>query len=205
VKVLDWGLARCLLDGNEPGSTPELSTEELEAEKGSLVGTADYIAPEQAQNPTLVDIRADIYSLGCVMYFLLTGRPPFQGSSLMQKLVQHQEAEPTPVRQERPDVPEELAALVHKMLAKSPLDRPQIPLLVVTPLRRFCLSLVPSGGGSSLNGLRPNSSPSLNRPGLAPGTALNLPRPATHEALARPSTNTNLPRPGTNGLANGHH
>jgi eukaryotic-like serine/threonine-protein kinase len=204
VKVIDWGLARCMRDANEDGSTPELSTEELEAEKGSLVGTADYIAPEQAQNPTLVDIRADIYSLGCAMYYLLTGRPPFQGTSLMQKLMQHQETPPEPIRHERPDVPEELSALIHKMLQKAPADRPQIPLLVVTPLRRFCMSLV-AAGGSSMNGTRPSSAPSLTRPGLAPGTALNLPRPATHGALARPSTNTNLPRPGANGAVNGHH
>lgn len=122
----------------------------------------------------------------------------------MQKLVQHQETLPEPVRHDRPDVPEELAALIHKMLEKAPADRPQIPLLVVTPLRRFCMSLV-AAGGSSMNGVRPSSAPSLNRPGLAPGTALNLPRPATHGALARPSTKTNLPRPGANGAVNGHH
>jgi serine/threonine-protein kinase len=202
VKIIDWGLARCMRDANEDGSTPELSAEELEAEKGSLVGTADYIAPEQAQNPTLADIRADIYSLGCVMYYLLTGRPPFFGSTLMQKLMQHQEAPPPPIRDERPDVPEELAALIHKMLQKSPADRPQIPLLVVTPLRRFCMAMTT---GSSGSGARPSSSPSLARPGLAPGTALNLPRPATHGALNRPSTSPNLPRPGNNGAMNGHH
>lgn len=195
VKIIDWGLARCLRDANADGSDPELSTEELEREKGSLVGTADYISPEQAQNPTLVDIRGDIYSLGCSMYYLMTGRPPFEGTSLIQKLIQHQEAPPPSLRASRPEAPEELDVLLQKMMAKSPAERPQIPLLVVTPLRRFCMSLVPAGGNSSMCGLRPSSSLTLNRPGgVAPGTALNLPRPQTHGTLARPSTSTDLPR-----------
>src|SRR5260370_9546240 len=103
-----------------------------------LIGTADFVAPEQASAPTLVDTRADIYSLGCTLYFLLTGRPPFGGTTLMQKLLLHQEAAPTPLRELRPDVPEELEAIVDRLLAKNPSDRFQIPLLVRCPLRRFC-------------------------------------------------------------------
>jgi serine/threonine-protein kinase len=192
VKIIDWGLARCLGAGGEQGSPPpEASIWGLEAEKGSLIGTADYIAPEQASDPTLVDIRADIYSLGCTLYFLLTGRPPFQGGSLMQKLLQHREAEPPSLKHDRPDVPDELDALVLKMLAKAPEDRPQIPLLVVTPLRRFCTAALVRPGAAGAP-----SSGSLPRPGNSPGTATNLPRPQTHSALTRPSTHSNLSRPG---------
>jgi len=164
-----------------------------------------------------VDIRADIYSLGCALHFLLTGQPLFAAATLMHKLMQHQESPPPSLKVKRPDVPDELDALVQKMLAKSPEDRPQIPLLVINPLRKFCLAGTPAGGtlrpvvvGAGV-GLRPGSSASLPtpssnnlpRPGTAPGTAINLPRPQTHTGLDRPGTGTNLPRPGTNG--NGRH
>src|SRR5207248_2906 len=112
IKILDWGLAR-LQGGAEGPDCVSAGTEE-----GMLVGTADYIAPEQARDPRLVDIRADIYSLGCTFYFLLSGQPPFPGSSLMQKLMQHQQAEPAPIQSLRADIPDELAAIVKKMLSK---------------------------------------------------------------------------------------
>jgi serine/threonine-protein kinase len=148
VKILDWGLARMRPDA---GGETELSERDKDAEKGMLIGTADYIAPEQARDPCLVDIRADIYSLGCTLYFLLTGQTPFPGSSLMQKLLQHRDAERPLVRGVRPDVPEELAAVVQRMMARRPEDRYAIPLLVAGALRHF-------GGGSGTN--RPLVSPS---------------------------------------------
>ena len=69
------------------------------------MGTPDYIAPEQAMDSHDVDIRADLYSLGCTLYFLLTGKVPFPGGEAMQKLLQHRLDEPVPVEQLRPDVP----------------------------------------------------------------------------------------------------
>jgi len=102
-----------------------------------LVGTADYIAPEQVRDPGLVDIRADIYSLGCTLYFLLVGQPPFCGGSLMQKLLQHQDAERPHLCKVRPDVPEELAAIVQRMMARRAEERYAIPLLVAGALRPF--------------------------------------------------------------------
>jgi serine/threonine-protein kinase len=195
VKIIDWGLARCLREeGEDPsreGSPNGPGRPELDAEKGHLIGTADYIAPEQARDPTLVDTRADIYSLGCTLYFLLTGQPPFPGGSLMQKLLQHQEAEPPSVRALRPDVPEELDQTIRKMLAKRPEDRFQIPLLVVAPLRHFCAAGLRAGMNGSL---RPGSA--LN---LTPPSSLNLPRPSTAINLQRPATSVNLPGPGSNG------
>jgi serine/threonine-protein kinase len=173
VKILDWGLARLRPATGESADTAGV---DMDAEKGMLIGTADYIAPEQALDPCLVDIRADVYSLGCTLYFLLTGQPPFPGASLMQKLMQHQDAERPQVRDVRPEVPENLAAIVQRMMAKRPEDRYQIPLLVAAPLRQFV-----SGSGSGLirlpsanNGspARPGTSPSL--PPAKPATAINL-------------------------------
>ncbi len=140
-----------------------------------LIGTADYIAPEQALDPCLVDIRADIYSLGCTLYFLLTGQPPFPGTSLMHKLLQHQDAERPPVQAVRPDVPADLAVVVQRMMAKRPEERYAIPLLAAGALRHF------APGGSDLIRLAASASKGASRPATAtslapvkPPTALNL-------------------------------
>jgi serine/threonine-protein kinase len=193
VKIIDWGLAR-LLPG--PGDPPD-SAHDTEAEKGMLIGTADYIAPEQARDASIVDTRADIYSLGCTFYYLLTGRPPFPGASLMQKLLQHQQAEPEPIHRLRPDLPEEVAGVLERMLAKKPEDRFQIPLLVVAPLRRFCTAV--SGNGSGLRAAvkgttRPGSSHSLPAP---VGVGTNGTRP--------PSSSFTMPRSGTPGYGPPSH
>jgi serine/threonine-protein kinase len=161
VKILDWGLARLRPDA---GTSDDLSNIDLDAEKGMLIGTADYIAPEQARDPCLVDIRADIYSLGCTFYFLLSGQPPFAGPSLMQKLLQHQEAERPRVQDARPDVPEAVDLVVQRMMASRPEDRYAIPLLVAGALRPFA-----QGGSGSLR--LPASANGTARSGssLAPG------------------------------------
>jgi hypothetical protein len=109
-----------------------------EGPSGALMGTADYIAPEQVLDPHGADTRADIYSLGCTFYHLLTGRPPFPGGSLARKLLDHQKAPPPALRQARPDVPEELETIVGRMLAKKPADRFQTPALVAVALASFC-------------------------------------------------------------------
>jgi eukaryotic-like serine/threonine-protein kinase len=143
VKILDWGLARIRPDAPScpPPHAGERASEpagtNADSENGVLIGTADYVAPEQARTPRLVDIRVDIYSLGCALYFLLTGQPPFRGGSLMQKLLQHQEAERPNLREARSDVPEELAALVQRMMARRPEDRFAIPLLAAAALHPF--------------------------------------------------------------------
>jgi serine/threonine-protein kinase len=193
VKILDWGLARLR---PEMEGMPELDEHDLDAEKAALIGTADYVAPEQARDPTLVDIRGDIYSLGCTLYYLLTGKPPFPAPSLMQKLLQHQEALPPSVASVRPDVPVELDLAIQKMLAKQPDERYQIPLLVVAALRRFC-----PGAGSNGSVIRP-ATPStgiLARPNST--LLLNGDRPSSSANLpgSRPSSAANLARPGSNG------
>jgi eukaryotic-like serine/threonine-protein kinase len=86
--------------------------------------TADYVAPELAHNPATADHRADVYSLGAVLYFLLAGRPPFLGGTAQEKIRRHLWEEPARLESLRPDVPPILAALVHQMLAKYPTHRP---------------------------------------------------------------------------------
>src|SRR5438876_4677946 len=91
--------------------------------KGPL-GTADYLAPEQARDSHNVDFRVDIYSLGATFYTLLTGQVPFgEAKSAAQKLIYLQNREPKPLRDLRPDVPEKLAAIVEKLMAKDPKKR----------------------------------------------------------------------------------
>jgi serine/threonine protein kinase len=124
IKILDMGLAR-LFDGKPSKAAPG-------GPRPSIVGTDDYLAPEQIINSDEVDIRADVYSLGATFYFLLTGRTPFEDVPLgYQKLIQHLGRTPKPVRELRPEVPEELAALVQRLMAKNPWERPRTPAAVV--------------------------------------------------------------------------
>jgi eukaryotic-like serine/threonine-protein kinase len=180
VKILDWGLARLKSSTNESGSAPDA---DFDAEKGLLIGTADYLAPEQARDATLVDIRADIYSLGCVFYYLLTGEPPFSAPSLMQKLMQHRDEAPPAVQAKRPDVGDELNAVVLRMMAKQPEKRFQIPLLVAAALRRFCSAT--AGGLASI---------AANAGGAAfrPSSSASLLRPASNAAVQRPASSANV-------------
>jgi serine/threonine protein kinase len=115
VKVLDLGLARFEPEGQD-SITQQFNS-------GLVLGTADYLAPEQAINLHGVDARADVYSLGATLYALLAGQPPFHKGTIGQKLMWHQMKEPEPVESVRPEVPAELAALVKRMLAKKPEER----------------------------------------------------------------------------------
>jgi serine/threonine protein kinase len=101
------------------------------------MGTADYIAPEQTLNPHGADTRADLYSLGCTLFHLLTGRPPFPGGSLARKLLDHQHTPPPSLRKTRPDLPPALDAILQRLLAKQPQDRFQTPALVAVALAPF--------------------------------------------------------------------
>ena len=100
-------------------------------------GVVDWLAPEQALNSTTADRRADIYSLGCTLYFLLTGRPPFGEGSISERLVKHQTADPEPIAGLRSDVPEGLAQVCAKMMTKKPDDRFQSTEEVAAALAAF--------------------------------------------------------------------
>jgi serine/threonine-protein kinase len=117
VKILDFGLARLK-------ATPA-SAETPFTRAGVLCGTPDFVAPEQALEPTSADTRADLYSLGCTAYFLLTGQAPFPGGDAAQKLLQHRVAAPAPITALRPDLPASVVALVQQLLQKEPAARPQ--------------------------------------------------------------------------------
>src|SRR6266851_3721995 len=96
------------------------------------------LAPEQARDSRRVDIRSDIYSLGCTLYYLLTGRVPFPGIGLAEIVVQHQLDEPEPIEKLRPDVCAGVTAVLRKMMAKRAEDRYQTPAEVATALTPFC-------------------------------------------------------------------
>ena len=123
VKLLDMGVARVLQIG---GQTPGESLSTL-TQGGSVIGTADYIAPEQLEDPHGADIRADLYSLGCTFYFLLTGQVPFPGGSLISKLDKQRWQAPTPLEELRKDITPAVARVVLKLMAKKPADRYQTP------------------------------------------------------------------------------
>jgi serine/threonine-protein kinase len=118
-KLVDMGLARLEYLGQQAHD---------ETATGVTLGTFDYISPEQARNPRDADIRSDIYSLGCTLFFMLAGRPPYIEGTVVQKLLAHQTDEIPDVRAFRPDVPDALAAILAKMLAKRPDDRFETPL-----------------------------------------------------------------------------
>jgi serine/threonine protein kinase/tetratricopeptide (TPR) repeat protein len=130
IKILDLGLARL------GPLTPDQTADSL-TDTGAVVGTADFIAPEQARNARDVDIRADIYSLGCTLYFLLSGKIPFPGETLTEKLIKHQLDEPRPLESLRTNVPPPVLAVVRKMMAKKAEDRYQTPTDVVRALQPF--------------------------------------------------------------------
>jgi WD40 repeat protein/serine/threonine protein kinase len=121
IKLLDLGLARFVAEGDAILSSTELTRE------GMAMGTADFMAPEQGENARAVDIRADIYSLGCTLFYLLTGGPPFPGGSLVEKMLRHRYETPPAVEQLRPGLPPRLLPVLHRMMAKEPADRYQTP------------------------------------------------------------------------------
>lgn len=128
IKVLDFGLARFASDRRSDGSLTKA---------GTVMGTPDYIAPEQANDARTADIRADIYALGCTLYQLLAGRVPFPQGSLLQKLMAHAEQEPASLSLLRPDLPDGLSQVVARMMAKAPAWRYQTPAEVAEALMPF--------------------------------------------------------------------
>lgn len=174
VKLLDMGLARFFK------STEEESLTIKHDEK--VLGTADYLAPEQAIDSHKVDARADIYSLGCTLYFALTGHPPFTDGSLVQRLMAHQTRKPPAVTESRPDCPASLKDILEKMMAKRPEDRYQTAGEVSETLSRWLienasgewkqrhLMLVASLCG--VEALQPKSAPAAEPAPAAATTAL---------------------------------
>jgi tetratricopeptide (TPR) repeat protein/tRNA A-37 threonylcarbamoyl transferase component Bud32 len=128
VKVLDFGLARLRSERQASARLTQLD---------SFMGTPEYVSPEQAEDARKADTRSDIYSLGCTLYALLTGQPPFAEGTATQIVLAHIEKDPVPVHEVRPDVPAEVSAVVARMLAKDPKQRYQQPVEVVRALAPF--------------------------------------------------------------------
>lgn len=128
-RILDMGLARFYKDHSD-----QLT---MKYDDKIVLGTADYVAPEQVANSHSVDIRADIYGLGATFYFLLAGHPPFPVGTVSQKLLWHRTKEPTPIQEIRPEVPPALAAIVTRMMAKDPKARFQTPAQVAAELEHW--------------------------------------------------------------------
>jgi eukaryotic-like serine/threonine-protein kinase len=128
-KVLDLGLAYSV---DEDSLDPDIGG------KGYVLGSIDYMAPEQTVNASTVDGRADLYGLGCCLYFALTGRPPFPAGTTRDKIHSHRNTEPTLLQNRNPDVPGAFAGLVHRLLAKDPAQRFASGAEVVAALLPWC-------------------------------------------------------------------
>jgi serine/threonine protein kinase len=134
-RILDMGLARFYQDQTD------LLT--VRYDDKVVLGTADYVAPEQIANSHKVDVRADIYSLGATLYFLLAGHPAFPSGTVSQKLIWQRTKDPAPIRALRPEVSEELASVLAKMMAKDPGQRYQTPAEAAAALERCVPAEVP--------------------------------------------------------------
>lgn len=161
VKILDMGTA-LVTQSVDTGS-------EQWTKHGALMGTPDYLAPEQAIDSHSVDIRADLYSVGCTLYYLLTGKPPYGEFPLMRKLMMHQNEDARSVRELQPGVPAALEAVTRRLMAKRKEDRFQTPAELVEAL-----------------------APVQARPISSLGSAADSPIPLTGERILDPRT----PAPG---------
>jgi len=132
LKILDMGLAR--LDQLSDLSSPPVA----KPAKEIVMGTPDYMAPEQWLNPHRVDIRADLYSLGCTAYHLLAGRPPFAGADWKRKRQRHLSDEATSIAHLCPEVPSDVSAVIHRLMAKDAEDRYQTPADLAEELEPWC-------------------------------------------------------------------
>jgi serine/threonine-protein kinase len=187
VKILDLGLARL--------RTADAAAESLTL-KGAILGTPDFMAPEQADNPSFADARSDLYSLGCTFYFALSGQVPFHGGTLMEKLVRHRLEEPVPLGRLRSELPPEIIAIVQKLMAKQPADRFQTPAELAAAVKPFA---------SEFSAIRFPAMPSATDTGTvstpiqatvdAPSLPLNVPLPQQRPVVRRASPSAENDRP----------
>ena len=154
-RIVDMGLARL----------PQMAEDGDLTVSGMTLGTFDYISPEQARDPRAADVRSDLYSLGCTIFYTLTGRPPFADGTMVQKLLQHQQAQPPALDEIRSDVPRRFADIVSRLMEKDPLDRYQRPAVLVADLVAFA-----EDHGVSLASPRPAT------PAVMSSTPRRLPR-----------------------------
>jgi eukaryotic-like serine/threonine-protein kinase len=178
VRIVDLGVALA--------TCPQLSADETPGEDAGILGTADYLAPEQAMADANIDIRADIYSLGVSLYFLLSGKAPFEDLSLAQKLVGHQFRMPP-----APPGPAELLAILNRMMAKRPEQRFQTPVEVLDALQPFLVDHLDPPTESEM--------PPLTKAAMGPTTQRTRNSATRVSATALLRTPPPIPLPGTSG------
>jgi serine/threonine protein kinase len=144
VKVLDIGLGRGV---SEEGFNPDGGL----TGEGVLLGTPDYMAPEQARDARAIDIRADIYSLGCVLYHLLAGQPPFPDTNIISQMIRHASEPPRPVAEFNRDVPDGLQQILNWMMAKAPEGRYPTPARAASALEVFLAAGTPPASSPDLD------------------------------------------------------
>lgn len=176
VKLLDLGLAnideslRVMHQGSDATvhntGSPLLSGAELTV-GGTVLGTVSFMSPEQSLDAHLADSRSDIYSLGCTFYFLLTGEAPYRGETIFKVFVQHRDGEVPSIRDQRPDVPNEVEAICHKMLAKQPDDRYQSMSELIVAIQECNIDLPKNTDRKNKNVSQPTTSPDHTTVGQA--------------------------------------
>jgi serine/threonine protein kinase/TolB-like protein len=175
LKILDLGLVHF---HDECPEEPDLTA------SGQVVGTCDYMAPEQGDPALSVDVRADVYSLGCTLYFLLSGRPPFSGPqhrTFWSKLHAHAREVVPPLRDARPDVSPELGAIVESLMAKDPGARPGSAAATEAALAPFAVGadlkrLLSLADGSEKHQVPPKASEYVARGEIPAGRSLRIGR-----------------------------
>ncbi|MBX7103063.1 MAG: serine/threonine protein kinase [Gemmataceae bacterium] len=202
VKLLDLGLARFFGDTSDPLTRRTAGR--------NVIGTADYLAPEQARDSHAADIRSDIYALGGTLYFLLVGHPPFTTGTIAQKLMQHQSDRVRPIAEERPEVPAEVSAIVMRMLEKDPADRYQSCLDLIDVLLPLAPEHVPPPSSNELPKLSkaamsfeapsgrviaPERSAVRSRPESDSTPPRGVPRPASGSGRTAQPGSGSTPRP----------
>jgi len=177
IKVMDLGLVRETWQESDGTSNDLTNT-------GAVMGTPAFLSPEQAMDAKRVDIRADIYSLGCTLYYLLTARPPFTGESVTDILLKHQMREPAPIEEARDDLPPGLGDVLRRMLAKKEEQRFQTPIEVADALEPYSQFTVPTVRRSGQDTKR------IKRPTLPP---IKGPTNQTLDDAAAPPTRVSEP------------
>ena len=184
-KILDMGLARIKRDDTNVADSTRLTRD------GVAMGTVDYLSPEQAMDSHSVDTRADIYSLGCTLYHMLTGQVPFPGKTVAGKLMKHQMHEPEPLTKLAPDVPADLGTVVTKMMSKQVGNRYQTPAEVAEALLPWVQSSDLSPGSGVWQTPAPSGAPSVSSPTTPPRSGADV--AAAPSERAEPSVRRRLP------------
>lgn len=184
VKLLDMGLARFFF---EPGKG---ITEQID--NNAVIGTADYLAPEQAVNSHDVDIRADIYSLGATFYYLLTGHVPFEQGTTAEKLLAHQMKEPIPATQWRPEIPAALDAIIKKMMAKKTVHRYQTPIAIVDALAPWTDTPIEKPAEEEMPRICTALESYIANGGSGPPSSINVPSSKRVAATAAPANSSSF-------------